>query len=126
MQTARTVEQAVILANGVAYGLVASVHGRDVGDLMAVARSVRSGLVKVNAPTTGVDFWAPFGGEKASSYGPREQGTAALAFYSSTRTITWAPHPVPDAAVAAGAGAAAVRSEDLHTDPVVPPRRRPR
>jgi len=56
-------------------------------------QAVQTGLVKVNAPTTGVDFWAPFGGERDSSYGQREQGLAALDFYASTRTITLAPHP---------------------------------
>ena len=49
------------------------------------------GMVKVNAPTTGVDFHAPFGGEKESSYGPREQGTAARDFYTRTVTITLTP-----------------------------------
>ncbi len=93
VQAARDVADAVRIAEQVRYGLVTSVHGRDLGDLLAAARGVRSGLVKVNAPTTGVDFWAPFGGEKASSYGPREQGTAALAFYASTRTITLSVHP---------------------------------
>jgi aldehyde dehydrogenase (NAD+) len=44
-------------------------------------------MVKVNAPTAGVDFHAPFGGSKDSSYGLREQGKAALNFYSYTRTI---------------------------------------
>jgi hypothetical protein len=38
-----------------------------------------------------VDLYAPFGG-KESSYGPRQQGTAALEFYTSVRTITFAPH----------------------------------
>jgi aldehyde dehydrogenase (NAD+) len=41
----------------------------------------------VNAPTTGVDFHVPFGGEKASGYGPREQGRAARDFYTHTRTM---------------------------------------
>ena len=53
---------------------------------------VDTGLIKVNAPTSGVDFYAPFGGEKDSSHGPREQGPAALDFYSTTRTVTIAPH----------------------------------
>jgi len=44
--------------------------------------------VRVNAATSGVDFYAPFGGEKDSSYGPREQGKAARDFYTTTRTIT--------------------------------------
>jgi len=89
---ARDVDEAVRLAEDVRYGLVTSVHGRDLGALLSVARRVQTGLVKVNAPTTGVDFWAPFGGERDSSYGQREQGSAALDFYASTRTITLAPH----------------------------------
>ncbi len=90
---AADVAQAVRLAEDVRYGLVTSVHGRDLAAILAVVQGVQTGLVKVNAPTTGVDFWAPFGGERDSSYGQREQGLAALDFYASTRTITLAPHP---------------------------------
>ncbi len=90
---AADVAQAVRLAEAVRYGLVTSVHGRDLAAVLAVAQGVQTGLVKVNAPTTGVDFWAPFGGERDSSYGQREQGLAALDFYASTRTITLSPHP---------------------------------
>ena len=49
------------------------------------------GLVRVNLPTSGVDLHAPFGGEKASGLGPREQGKAAREFYTSWRTISIAP-----------------------------------
>ena len=45
-------------------------------------------MVKVNAPTSGVDFHAPFGGTKDSSYGPREQGPAARELFSETVTVT--------------------------------------
>lgn len=86
---------AVDLVNDVRYGLVTSVHGHDVGALLDAARRIDTGLIRVNAPTTGVDFHAPFGGEKASSYGPREQGTAALHFYTSVRTVTFAAPPRP-------------------------------
>jgi alpha-ketoglutaric semialdehyde dehydrogenase len=47
--------------------------------------------VKVNAPTTGVDFYLPFGGAKASGYGSPEQGKAAQDFYTKSRTVTIAP-----------------------------------
>jgi len=40
----------------------------------------------INLPTAGVDHHAPFGGMGASSFGPREQGRAARAFYTTVRT----------------------------------------
>jgi len=45
-----------------------------------------SGMVFVNLPTAGVDYHVPFGGRKASSYGPREQGRAAREFFTTTKT----------------------------------------
>ena len=89
---ARDVAEAVALARSVRFGLVTSVHGRDLDRILAAIEHIDTGLIKVNAPTTGVDFYAPFGGEKDSSYGPREQGPAALDFYATTRTVTIAPH----------------------------------
>ena len=84
----QTLDEAIDLVNGVSYGLVTSIHGGDLDQILRAIGAVDTGLIKVNAPTTGVDFYAPFGGEKLSSIGPREQGTPALDFYSSTRTIT--------------------------------------
>jgi alpha-ketoglutaric semialdehyde dehydrogenase len=81
----------VALANGVRYGLATSLHGSDLQRLLDCAERVHSGIVKLNAPTSGVDFYTPSGGEKDSSFSPREQGLEALAFYSSTRTVTVAP-----------------------------------
>jgi acyl-CoA reductase-like NAD-dependent aldehyde dehydrogenase len=84
--------EAIEISNSVPYGLVTSVHGRDLDQILGAIKWLDTGLIKVNAPTTGVDFYAPFGGEKDSSQGPREQGMVALNFYSSTRTVTVAPH----------------------------------
>jgi aldehyde dehydrogenase (NAD+) len=84
-------DEALAISAAVPYGLVTSIHGRDLGEILTAVAGVDTGLVKVNAPTTGVDFYAPFGGEKDSSYGPREQGRVALDFYSTTRTVTIAP-----------------------------------
>jgi len=39
-----------------------------------VDRRLSAGMLRINAPTTGVDFWTPFGGMVSSSYGTREQG----------------------------------------------------
>jgi aldehyde dehydrogenase (NAD+) len=48
-------------------------------------------MIRINQPTSGVDFHAPFGGEKQSSFGPREQGKSAREHYTSTHTITIGP-----------------------------------
>jgi alpha-ketoglutaric semialdehyde dehydrogenase len=88
---APTPEAAVDIANGVRYGLVTSLFTRDLGRALTLTDRLDTGIVKVNAPTSGVDFHAPFGGAKQSSYGPREQGLAARDFYTETRTVTIVP-----------------------------------
>ena len=81
------VTEAIQSANSVRFGLTASIHTQDLEAAFRLANALTTGMVKVNAPTAGVDFHAPFGGSKDSSYGMREQGKAALNFYSYTRTI---------------------------------------
>jgi aldehyde dehydrogenase (NAD+) len=88
---ARDLEEAIAIVNGVEYGLVTSVYTKDLPSVLRVADRLDTGMVRVNAPTAGVDYYAPFGGEKHSSYGPREQGKAAREFYTTTHTFTVAP-----------------------------------
>jgi aldehyde dehydrogenase (NAD+) len=84
-------DAAAEMANGVRYGLVTSVFTRDLDRALALAARLDTGLVRVNQPTSGVDLHAPFGGEKASGLGPREQGKAARDFYTSLRTVLVSP-----------------------------------
>jgi alpha-ketoglutaric semialdehyde dehydrogenase len=88
---AASAADAVRIANAVRYGLVAAVFTSDLAAALRVTRQLEAGLIRVNAPTSGVDFQAPFGGAKDSSYGPREQGLAARAFYTESRTILLVP-----------------------------------
>src|SRR3546814_13641000 len=67
---------------GLSAGIVTS-SLRHAHDFMARAQA---GMVMVNLPTAGVDYHIPFGGTKASSLGPREQGFAAVDFYTQTKT----------------------------------------
>jgi alpha-ketoglutaric semialdehyde dehydrogenase len=89
--TARDEAEALAIANGVQYGLAASVFTTDLDRALRFASGLDSGLIRVNAPTSGVDFHAPFGGVKESSVGPREQGKAARDFYTRLRTTTISP-----------------------------------
>jgi aldehyde dehydrogenase (NAD+) len=88
---ADSAESAVRIANDVRYGLVTALFTQDLGRALRLADQFDAGMVRVNAPTSGVDFHAPFGGAKQSSYGPREQGIAARDFYTETRTVTIVP-----------------------------------
>jgi alpha-ketoglutaric semialdehyde dehydrogenase len=48
-------------------------------------------MVMVNLPTAGVDYHVPFGGSSSSSYGAREQGFAAVEFYTQIKTAYCLP-----------------------------------
>jgi len=88
---AGSADEAITIANAVRFGLVAALFTRDLGSALRLTHRLEAGMIKVNAPTSGVDFHAPFGGSKESSYGPREQGLAARAFYTESRTISLMP-----------------------------------
>jgi acyl-CoA reductase-like NAD-dependent aldehyde dehydrogenase len=88
---ARDPAEAAEITRGVRYGLSTAVYTRDLDRALDLVRGLDTGLVRINQPTAGVDFHVPFGGEKASGYGPREQGRAAREFYTSTRTVLVSP-----------------------------------
>ncbi|MCU1605076.1 MAG: aldehyde dehydrogenase, partial [Modestobacter sp.] len=89
--TASSLADAVRRANDVRYGLTAAVYTGDLDAALQVTDALTAGQIKVNAPTTGVDFFLPFGGQRDSSYGGREQGKAAQEFYTSLHTVSVAP-----------------------------------
>jgi alpha-ketoglutaric semialdehyde dehydrogenase len=91
LMRAASAEEAVRRANEGRHGLVAAIYTGDLDRALTLADQIEAGLVRVNAPTSGVDYHVPFGGAKASSIGPREQGLAAQAFYTQDRTILIAP-----------------------------------
>ena len=49
-------------------------------------KNIKTGVTTVNLPTAGLDYHVPFGGRKASSFGPREQGTYAHEFFTQVKT----------------------------------------
>ena len=85
--TANDLDHAIEIANGVPYGLSASLFTKDIASAFKYIQRIEAGLVRVNADTTGVDPHAPFGGVKGSSSGTREQGPAAKDFYTEIKTI---------------------------------------
>ena len=79
-------EEALQIANGVEFGLSAGIVTTSLKHARDFQRRARAGMVMVNLPTAGVDYHVPFGGSKKSSYGAREQGFAAVEFFTQTKT----------------------------------------
>ncbi|HLS50854.1 MAG TPA: aldehyde dehydrogenase family protein, partial [Burkholderiaceae bacterium] len=79
-------EHALILANDTPMGLSAGICTQSLRHATHFKRAAQAGMVMVNLPTAGVDYHVPFGGRKASSYGPREQGRYAREFFTTVKT----------------------------------------
>ena len=78
--------EAVAIANGTPYGLVAGVWTRDGGRQLRMARALRCGQVFVNNYGAGGGVELPFGGVKHSGHG-REKGFEALYGFSTLKTV---------------------------------------
>jgi aldehyde dehydrogenase (NAD+) len=84
---AESLEEALDIANGVVYGLSASIYTRDVNKAFRAARDIYTGIVYINAPTIGAETHLPFGGTKQTGNGHREAAITALDFFSEWKTI---------------------------------------
>jgi aldehyde dehydrogenase (NAD+) len=77
---------AIALANGTDYGLLAAVWTENGGRQQRVAKAVRCGQVFINCYGAGGGVELPFGGMKKSGHG-REKGFLALEEMSATKTL---------------------------------------
>ncbi|EXL03198.1 aldehyde dehydrogenase family protein [Aquamicrobium defluvii] len=81
-------DEAVRLANGTDYGLVAGIWTRDGARQHRLAKRVRAGQVFVNSYGAGGGVELPFGGFGRSGHG-REKGFEALYDMSATKTVVF-------------------------------------
>lgn len=84
---AKDFEDALRIANDIPLGLCASIQTTNVSRVFDFVYGMEAGLLTVNLPSAGVEYQLPFGGTKDSSFGPKEQGPAALDFYSDYKTV---------------------------------------
>jgi aldehyde dehydrogenase (NAD+) len=82
----RDYEEALAAANDTSFGLSSGIMTASLKHASHFKRNSQAGMVMVNLPTAGVDYHVPFGGRKASNYGPREQGRYAVEFYTVVKT----------------------------------------
>jgi aldehyde dehydrogenase (NAD+) len=80
-------DAAMTAANQVRYGLSASIFTRDVNTAFRAMRDFETGIVYVNAGTTGAETHLPFGGWKQTGNGHREAGHAALDTFTEWKAV---------------------------------------
>jgi aldehyde dehydrogenase (NAD+) len=84
---ARDFNDAMRIANCTPFGLSSSIQTSNLSRVFEYIYRAEAGLLTVNLPSAGVEYQLPFGGTKESSFGPKEQGPAALEFYSDYKTV---------------------------------------
>ena len=78
---------AIATANDTPYGLTAGIITDSHQAIVKFQRDMDAGMLHVNRSIALTELHVPFGGSKSSSYGPREQGTAAREFFTTVATL---------------------------------------
>jgi acyl-CoA reductase-like NAD-dependent aldehyde dehydrogenase len=80
-------KSALAVANGVRFGLSASIYTNDVASMFRFVDQLEAGIIHVNSPTVGGEAHIPFGGMKATGVGLREMGSVAIDFYTELKVV---------------------------------------
>src|SRR5690625_3269778 len=83
----KSFEEAIEANNSVTYGLSSSIFTKDVNKVFAAQRDLDTGIVYVNAGTTGAEIHLPFGGTKGTGNGHRDSGIQALDVFTEWRAV---------------------------------------
>ncbi len=80
-------EEAIEVNNSVTYGLSSSIFTNDVNQVFKAQRDLDTGIVYVNAGTTGAEIHLPFGGTKGTGNGHRDSGVQALDVFTEWKAV---------------------------------------
>lgn len=83
----KSFEEAIEANNSVQYGLSSSIFTRDVNQVFQAQRDLDTGIVYVNAGTTGAEIHLPFGGTKGTGNGHRDSGVQALDVFTEWKAV---------------------------------------
>ncbi len=82
-----SLEEAIEINNEVNYGLSSAIYTNDTRNTFIAMRDLDTGIVYINAGTTGAEIHLPFGGTKATGNGHRDSGIAALDVFTEWKSV---------------------------------------
>ncbi|MFD1067274.1 aldehyde dehydrogenase family protein [Oceanobacillus locisalsi] len=83
----KDLEEAIVVNNKVKYGLSSSIFTQNVNRVFQAQRDLDTGIVYVNAGTTGAEIHLPFGGTKGTGNGHRDSGVQALDVFTEWKAV---------------------------------------
>src|SRR5699024_4657732 len=83
----KSFDEAIEVNNSVTYGLSSSIFTRDANRVFKAQRDLDTGIVYVNAGTTGAEIHLPFGGTKGTGNGHRDSGVQALDVFTEVKAV---------------------------------------
>lgn len=82
-----TLDEAIDIVNGVAYGLSSAIYTQDVNQAFYAMQELYTGICYVNSATIGAEVHLPFGGTKGTGNGHREAGTQVLDIFTEWKSL---------------------------------------
>ncbi|MBU8878403.1 aldehyde dehydrogenase family protein [Bacillus sp. FJAT-29790] len=83
----KSLEEAIEVNNSVEFGLSSAIFTADVNRAFQAMRDLDTGIVYINAGTTGAEIHLPFGGTKGTGNGHRDSGVASLDVYTEWKSV---------------------------------------
>jgi aldehyde dehydrogenase (NAD+) len=80
-------ESAIRVNNDTPYGLSSAIYTRDINNVERAKRDLTTGIIYINAGTSGAEIQYPFGGTRGTGNGHREAGLAGLDVFTEWKVV---------------------------------------